>query len=111
MGGVKKKSLGSSDKAVSGPGQEEKKLDSKKAAIKQVQKQKSTVLMDEGQAMKAIRTLKSITSQTLARTTGVKVSVANAFLRSLETKGILTFIGGYSGHRIYEVVSKATGVS
>ena len=61
--------------------------------------------MDEGQAMKAVRTLRAITSQALARATGVKVSVANAFLRSLETKGVVRLIGGYSGHRIYEVVT------
>ena len=29
-----------------------------------------------------------------------KISVANSFLRSLESKGILRPIGGYSGHRI-----------
>jgi small subunit ribosomal protein S25e len=105
MGGVKKKPVGSSDKGASGPTAEEKKPDNKKTTTKQVQKQKSTVLMDEGQAMKAVRTLRAITSQALARATGVKVSVANAFLRSLETKGVVRLIGGYSGHRIYEAVT------
>jgi small subunit ribosomal protein S25e len=106
MGGMKKKPVGSSEKGVSsGPAGEEKKADTKKGSAKQVQKQKLTVLIDEGQAMKSIRTLKPITSQALARTNGVKISVANAFLRSLETKGVVKPIGGYSGHRLYELVN------
>jgi small subunit ribosomal protein S25e len=106
MGGAKKKPVGSSQKgASSGPAGEEKKTDTKKGSAKQVQKQKLTVLIDEGQAMKSIRTLKPITSQALARTNGVKISVANAFLRSLETKGVVKPIGGYSGHRLYELVN------
>ena len=106
MGGAKKKPVGSSQKgASSGPAGEEKKADTKKGSAKQVQKQKLTVLIDEGQAMKSIRTLKPITSQSLARANGVKISVANAFLRSLETKGVVKPIGGYSGHRLYELVS------
>lgn len=106
MGGAKKKPVGSSQKgASSGPAGEEKKADTKKGSAKQVQKQKLTVLIDEGQAMKSIRTLKPITSQALARSNGVKISVANAFLRSLETKGVVKPIGGYSGHRLYELVN------
>ena len=106
MGGAKKKPVGSSQKgASSGPAGEEKKADTKKGSVKQVQKQKLTVLIDEGQAMKSIRSLKPITSQSLARANGVKISVANAFLRSLETKGVVKPIGGYSGHRLYELVS------
>jgi small subunit ribosomal protein S25e len=105
MGGVKKRPVGSSDKGASNPASEEKKPESKKTSTKPVSKQKSTVLLDEGQAMKSLRTLRAITSQALARATGVKISVANAFLRSLETKGVVKLIGGYSGHKIYEVVN------
>ena len=106
MGGMKKKPVGSSEKgASSGPSGEEKKADTKKASPKQVQKQKLTVIINEGQAMKSIRILKPITSQALARANGVRISVANAFLRSLETKGIVKAIGGYSGHRLYELVN------
>ena len=47
--------------------------------------------------------MKPITCQALARLMGVKISVANSFLRSLESKGIVRSIGGYSGHRIYEL--------
>ena len=106
MGGMKKKSVGSSEKGgATGPAGEEKKPDVKKGTAKPVQKQKLTVIIDEGQAMKSIRILKPITSQALARAAGVKVSVANAFLRSLETKGVLKAFGGYSGHRLYQLVN------
>ena len=47
--------------------------------------------------------MKPITSQSLARSMGVKISIANSFLRSLESKGVVKTIGGYSGHRIYEL--------
>ena len=106
MGGAKKKPVGTSEKgASSGPAGEEKKADTKKVSPKQVQRQKLTVIINEGQAMKSIRLLKPITSQALARANGVRISVANAFLRSLETKGIVKAIGGYSGHRLYELVN------
>jgi small subunit ribosomal protein S25e len=103
MGGAKKKPAASSSKGSSGPAGEEKKADTKKSATKQIQKQKSSVIMDEGQGMKSIRVMKPITSQALARATSVKISVANAFLRSLEAKGVVKAIAGYSGHKLYEV--------
>ena len=106
MGGAKKKPAASSSKGSSGPSGDEKKADStKKSSTKQVQKQKSSVIMDEGLGMKSIRLIKPITSQALARATGVKISVANAFLHSLETKGVVKAIAGYSGHKIYQVSS------
>jgi len=106
MGGMKKKPVGSSEKgAASGPAGGEKKPEVKKGVAKPVQKQKLTVIIDEGQAMKSIRSLKPITSQALARAGGVKVSVANAFLRSLESKGVVKVIGGFSGHRLYQLVN------
>ena len=106
MGGAKKKPAASSSKGSSGPGGDEKKADStKKSSTKQVQKQKSSVIMDEGLGMKSIRLIKPITSQALSRATGVRISVANAFLRSLETKGVVKAIAGYSGHKIYQVSS------
>ncbi|MCD6036808.1 MAG: hypothetical protein K0S67_692 [Nitrososphaeraceae archaeon] len=34
----------------------------------------------------------------------VKISVANAFIKSAESKGIVRNVGGYSGHKVYELV-------
>lgn len=106
MGGNKKKPSSSSDKgAATGPGGEIKpSSDEKKKSSKPQQKQKLAVLIDEGQGMKVIQGMKAITIQSVARTTGVKISVANAFVKSLESNGVVRSVGGYSGHRIYELV-------
>ena len=102
MGGAKKKSIGNQEKtSKDSSGADEKgKKGEKKGPIK---KQKSSILIEEPQGLKTIKSLKPITSHSLARSMGVKISVANSFLRNLESKGIVRPIGGYSGHRIYEL--------
>lgn len=108
MGGNKKKPSGSSDKgAQTGPGGAEiKPADEKKKTPKPQQKQKLAVIVEENAGMKAIQGMKSITSQALARNVGVKISVANSFIKSLEAKGIVKPVGGYSGHRVYQVIKQ-----
>ena len=102
MGGAKKKSIGSQEKTKETQAADEKaKKAEKKGPIKQ--KQKSLIAIEESQGLKTIKNMKPITSQSLARSMGVKISIANSFLRSLESKGMLRTIGGYSGHRIYEL--------
>jgi small subunit ribosomal protein S25e len=107
MGGNKKKPVGSSDKTAQvGPGGAEIKpaAEEKKKAPKPQQKQKLAVVVEEPAGMKAISGMKSITTQALARNIGVKISVASAFIRSLEQKGVIRPVGGYSGHRVYQMV-------
>jgi small subunit ribosomal protein S25e len=105
MGGNKKKPAGASDKsAQTGPGQTEIKSAAKKADSKPQQKQKLAVTIEEPQGMKVIQGMKAITTQGVARNIGVKISVANAFIKSLEAKGIVKAEGGYSGHRVYHVI-------
>lgn len=105
MGGAKKKSLGSQEKtSKDSPVADDKaKQGEKKGVFKQ--KQKSLIVIEESQGLKTLKNMKPITSQALARSMGVKISVANLFLRSVESKGVVRSIGGYSGHRIYELVS------
>jgi small subunit ribosomal protein S25e len=106
MGGNKKKPIGSSDKGAQvGPGGAEIKSgsDEKKKSPKPQQRQKLAVMVEEPVGMKAIQGMKSITSQGLARNIGVKISVASSFIRSLEQKGIIKSVGGYSGHRVYQI--------
>jgi len=105
MGGAKKKSLGSQEKtSKDSPVADDKaKKGEKKGVFKQ--KQKSLIVIEESQGLKTLKNMKPITSQALARSMGVKISVANLFLRSVESKGVVRSIGGYSGHRIYELVS------
>ena len=49
--------------------------------------------------MKTIQGMKAITSHSMARNMGVKISIANAFIKSLEAKGVVRAEGGYSGHQ------------
>ncbi len=107
MGGNKKKPAGASDKtAQAGPGGAEIKQASDKKAAKPQQKQKLSVLVEEPVGMKAIQGMRAITPQALARNIGVKISVANTFIRSLEQKGVVKSVGGYSGHRIYQLINR-----
>ena len=106
MGGNKKKPVGSSDKTAQvGPGGAEiKPAAEEKKKAKPQQKQKLAVVVEEPAGMRAISGMKSITTQALARNIGVKISVASAFIRSLEQKGVVRPVGGYSGHRVYQMV-------
>ena len=107
MGGVKKKPIGSTEKSSgnshSGVVKTVKKEDSRKTGSKPLQKQKLSVFVEESQGLKVLEGMKAIMAQTFARTAGVKISVANAFLKSLEAKGFIKNVGGYSGHRVYKL--------
>lgn len=111
MGGAKKKPVGATQSDSSGPYGEAnsgsakpKKGDSKKGTGQQQhQKQKLPVLVEETGGRKALENMKAITVHSFARNVGVKISVANAYIRSLETKNVLTCVGGYSGHRVYQL--------
>ncbi|MEW6605215.1 MAG: winged helix-turn-helix transcriptional regulator, partial [Thermoproteota archaeon] len=97
---------GASDKTAQvGPGGAEIKpaAEEKKKATKPQQKQKLAVFVEEPAGMKAIQGMKAITPQALARNIGVKISVANTFIRSLEQKGVIKMVGGYGGHRVYQL--------
>jgi small subunit ribosomal protein S25e len=105
MGGVKKKPVGSSGKnkdssTASGSNQAQKE-DSKKSSVR---KQKLSVAIEEATGRKALQNMKAITVQALARNLGVKISVANSFIRAMEARGSVKLAGGYSGHRIYQAV-------
>ena len=110
MGGVKKRPIGSTDKTTTAASDSSvdaktsKKEDSKKSMPRQQQqKQKLSVFVEEPQGIRALQGMKAITTQSFARTNGVKISVANAFIKSLEAKGLVKSVGGYSGHRVYEL--------
>jgi small subunit ribosomal protein S25e len=102
MGGNKKKPTQSN--ATKTQDSNVKKEDAKKTSSKTQQKQKLSVLIEENQGMKSIGSMKAITAHSLARTLGVKISVANSFIKNLENKNIVKSVGGYSGHRIYHKI-------
>lgn len=108
MGGNKKKPAGASDKSTQmGPGEAENKPGAeKKVGSKPQQKHKLGVAVEEPQGMKVIQGMKAITTQGVARNMGVKISIANAFIKSLEAKGVVKAEGGYSGHRVYQLIKR-----
>jgi small subunit ribosomal protein S25e len=112
MGGVKKRPVGSTAKnkdstSASGSNQAQsqvqKKEDSKKSSGS---KQKLSVAIEEAAGRRALQNMKAITVQALARNLGVKISVANSFIRNMEAKGTVKLVGGYSGHRIYQLLAQ-----
>src|ERR687888_261357 len=98
MGGVKKKPVGSTEKSNTNNQSSDvktvKKEDSKKTGSRPQQKQKLSVFVEESQGLKVLEGMRAIMAQSFARTTGLKISVANAFLKSLEAKGIIKNVGG-----------------
>ncbi len=109
MGGAKKKSpaqqqksQGADDANKSG---EKKKGQKKDKSGEGPSKAEITVLVNEEQAMKFIKSSKVITIQELARHLGIKISAANKFLKKLSNDGAIKKVGGFSGHHIYQPVS------
>ncbi|HVX01804.1 MAG TPA: MarR family transcriptional regulator, partial [Nitrososphaera sp.] len=80
------------------------KTAAKEEKKKPQQKQKLAVIIDESQGMKAIQNMRAITVQSVAKAAGVKISVANSLVKTLESKGVLKKVGGYSGHKVYAKV-------
>jgi small subunit ribosomal protein S25e len=70
------------------------------------EKIKGSINVDEKQVISILSSLKAITPQAIARSTGVRVSVANVILKRLEEQGIVKRFGGYSGHYVYQLVNK-----
>ncbi len=106
MGGSKNKSPAQKEKSQKS--ETDKKGDTKKKdkdKSKREPKSEISVIVDEPQAMKFIKSSKVVTVQELSRQTGVKISAANAFLIKLLKKGDIKRVGGYSGHHIYQPVS------
>ena len=101
MGGAKKPTSANKEKSA-GSKDTKKKKDKGEGGPK---KAEIVVILDEKQAMRVIQNSKVVTVQDLARQTGVKISAANAFLKESTNKGIVKRVGGYSGHRLYQVVS------
>lgn len=103
MGGAGKKSIGAETKRQI---KEQQAQAEKEKGKKVEEKVKGSIAVDEKQIVNILPTLKVITPQALARSAGIRVSVANAILRRLENEGTVKRFGGYSGHCVYQFVSK-----
>lgn len=104
MGGVKKKTLSSSKATGQQPsdGTNKPKKDETKPQIKS-QRHKSSVIIEDINDISILKGMKAITVQSISKVLGVKISIANNYIRNLESKGTVKFIGGYSGHKVYSI--------
>ncbi len=114
MGGTKKKSISSADKAQSaqdsaqgGPKKPEKKSAKESKLAAQQAKQQALIMpkMDEKQLIKTLAPLKAITVYGTSRVLGLNAAIAVQTLKSLESKNVLRRVGGYSGHYIYALTN------
>jgi small subunit ribosomal protein S25e len=107
MGGAKKKSPAQQEKSQTD--ESTKKSGEKKKGKKKEEggssKAEISVIVNEEQAMKIIKSAKVLTVQDLARQLGVKISASNAFLKKLLDDGKVKRVGGFSGHHIYQPLS------
>jgi len=109
MGGSKNKSPAQKEKSQkeeSGKKSGDKKK-SKKGSKSEGGSKKAviSVIVNDENAMKFIKSAKVVTVQELSRQMGVKISAANAYLLKLMQNGSVKRIGGHSGHHIYQPVS------
>jgi len=107
MGGAKKKSPAQQEKSQTD--ESAKKSGEKRKGKKKEEggssKAEISVIVNEEQAMKIIKSAKVLTVQDLARQLGVKISASNAFLKKLLNDGKVKRVGGFSGHHIYQPLS------
>jgi small subunit ribosomal protein S25e len=103
MGGAGKKPISAEAKRQL---KEQEAQAEKEKGKKGEEKIKGSINVDEKQVISILSSLKAITPQAIARSTGVRVSVANAILKRLEEQGVVKRFGGYSGHYVYQLVNK-----
>lgn len=109
MGGAKKKSPAQqerSQKDESGKKSGDKKKSKKGSKSEGVSKKAViSVIVNDENAMKFIKSAKVVTVQEFSRKMGVKISAANAYLLKLMQNGSVKRVGGHSGHHIYQPIS------
>jgi small subunit ribosomal protein S25e len=104
MGGVKRRSITSEEKAQARLAEEQaaKQKSEKKGGKLQKREEYSERIKDEKAALSQIKSLKALTLYTVAKALGVTASAANQFLKTLESKDVVVKVGGFSGHYIYK---------
>jgi small subunit ribosomal protein S25e len=114
MGGTKKKTLASMEKTQNEDGETQqdgskvKKTTTTKETKPMGDRKRAEVLMpklSDQEFMKTLSSQKAITIYTAARSLNVSASTARTILGSLETKGLLSKVGGFSGHYVWASAS------
>ncbi len=104
MGGAGKKPISAEAKRQLREQQAQAEKDKEKGKRGE-EKVKGSINVDEKQVISILHSLKAITPQAIARSTGIRVSVANAILKRLEDEGVVKRFGGYSGHYVYQLAN------
>jgi small subunit ribosomal protein S25e len=116
MGGTKKRTMASMEKsqddnASSAAGGDDKgKKKTEKTKVVGERKRVDVLLprMSEQELMKSLTSLKAITIYNAAKSLSVNAAVAKLVVTSLESKGLVKRVGGYSGHYIWTPASPAS---
>jgi len=113
MGGTKKRTLASMEKSQDEDATDASKSGKKKTPAKEVkgpgERRRVEVLvprLTDQELMKPLHSMKAITIYTAAKGLNVNASVARVILASLETKGLVRRVGGFSGHYIWAPMSR-----
>ncbi|MEM1985633.1 MAG: hypothetical protein QXG36_04685 [Nitrososphaeria archaeon] len=108
MGGVKKRPVTAQEKAQARQEAEEAAKAKQKKTVQAKTKSEEfrPKIFDEANAINQIKNIKALTLYSVARALNVPASIANQFLKSLESKGIIAKAGGFSGHYIYKFTAK-----
>ncbi len=112
MGGTKKKTLASMEKSQGDEAETPQGAAATKKTTKDVkplgERKRVEVLMPrmgDQEILKGLGSQKAITVYSAARGLNVSASVANAILSSLESKGLVSRVGGFSGHYVWAAAS------
>lgn len=109
MGGTKKRTLASMEKSQNDEATEEggKKKTTEKTKTFGERKRVEVLAprMTDQELMKSLAPLKAITLYNASKALAVNAAVARGILASLETKGMLSKVGGFSGHYVWTPAS------
>ena len=108
MGGTKKKTLASMEKTQNEEGEQQadgsrKKVEKVKASVGGERKRVDVLMpkLGDQELLKSLGSQKAITIFSAAKALNVSGSIAKMILASLESKGMLSKVGGYSGHYVW----------
>jgi small subunit ribosomal protein S25e len=108
MGGTKKKTMASMEKTQNEQGETQQDGSKKPKPAKEVkavgERKRVEVLMpkmSDQEFMKSLSSQKSVTIYSAARSLNVSASIAKVILTSLESKGFVSKVGGFSGHYVW----------
>jgi len=59
--------------------------------------------MTDAEMLKALSPLKAVTLHSASKALGVNASIASGMLKELESRNMITRVGGFSGHFVWSV--------